>query len=135
MGRAYDCLGERAPLSLSPSGAFQLGGLVRNCALLVSSEHIYAWHPAGNVIDEREVLEFVDGHEPVRGEFLLLGTGPTLVFPSPSFRAEIDQRGLGLEAMDTSAACRTFNVLVAEGRRFTAALLPVDPRLLLMPVR
>ena len=58
-----------------------------------------------------------------RGDFLLLGTGAALAFPSPSFRAEMDRRGLGLEAMDTGAACRTFNVLVAEGRMFTSALL------------
>ena len=56
---------------------------------------------------------------------MLLGTGAALAFPSPAFRAEIDQRGMGLEAMDTSAACRTYNVLVAEARMFTAALLPL----------
>ena len=56
---------------------------------------------------------------------MLLGTGAALAFPPPAFRAEIDQRGMGLEAMDTGAACRTYNVLVAEARMFTAALLPL----------
>ena len=56
---------------------------------------------------------------------MLLGTGAALAFPSAPFRAEIDRRGMGIEAMDTSAACRTYNVLVAEARMFTAALLPL----------
>ena len=56
---------------------------------------------------------------------MLLCTRAALAFPAPAFRAEIDRRGLGLEAMDTSAACRTCNVLVAEVRLFTAALLPL----------
>ncbi len=57
---------------------------------------------------------------------MLLGTGAALAFPTLAFRAEIDRRGLGLEAMDTRAACRTHNVLVAEARMFTAALLPLE---------
>ena len=56
---------------------------------------------------------------------MLLGTGAALAFPPPAFKAEIDQRGMGLEAMDTGADCRTYNVLVAEARMFTAALLPL----------
>ncbi len=55
----------------------------------------------------------------------MLGAGAALIFPSAAFRAEIDRRGLGLETMDTGAACRTYNVLVAEARMFTAALLPL----------
>jgi uncharacterized protein len=122
---SFERLSSRAPLSLTPSGALQLGGLVRGGALLISSTDVYAWGAANTAGAEADILNFLDTHERQRGEFLLLGTGSALAFPPPAFRAEIDRRGLGLETMDTSAACRTYNVLVAEARMFTAALLPL----------
>ncbi|MDX1481603.1 MAG: MTH938/NDUFAF3 family protein [Woeseiaceae bacterium] len=82
----------------------------------------------GNVdappIDELAVadLESLLGTEP---EILLLGTGWAQRQPQREFVFGMARRGIGLEVMDTPAACRTFNVLVAEGRR-TAALLVID---------
>jgi uncharacterized protein len=56
-------------------------------------------------------------------ELVLLGTGPRQIFPAAAFRAQFLQAGIGLEVMDTGAACRTFNVLVAEQRRVVALLM------------
>jgi uncharacterized protein len=56
-------------------------------------------------------------------ELVLLGTGPRQVFPAPSYGAQFLRAGIGFEAMDTGAACRTFNVLVGEQRRVVALLL------------
>lgn len=56
-------------------------------------------------------------------ELVLLGTGARQVFPAASFRAQFLSAGIGFEAMDTGAACRTFNVLVAEQRRVVALLM------------
>lgn len=56
---------------------------------------------------------------------LLLGTGPEQFFPSRQLKQELRAQGLVVEAMNTGAACRTYNVLMAEGRRVAAALLPV----------
>jgi uncharacterized protein len=55
-------------------------------------------------------------------ELVVLGTGPAQRFPSAQIRALIAARGVGLEAMQLGAACRTFNVLVQEGRRVAAWL-------------
>lgn len=55
-------------------------------------------------------------------ELILLGTGPTQRFPPASLRAPLVARGIGLEVMDLGAACRTFNILVAEERRVAAGL-------------
>ena len=55
-------------------------------------------------------------------ELVILGTGPTQRFAPPAVRQLLAQRGIGLEAMQLGAACRTFNVLVQEGRRVAAAL-------------
>ena len=56
-------------------------------------------------------------------EVILLGTGRTLRFPSPAFTGDFLARGIGVEIMDTQAACRTYNILLSEGRRVVAALL------------
>ena len=57
-------------------------------------------------------------------ELVLLGTGARQQFPDPEFGAQFLRVGIGFEVMDTGAACRTFNVLVAEKRRVVALLLP-----------
>jgi len=56
-------------------------------------------------------------------EILLLGTGARLCFPSPRLIQALAQQGIGLETMDTFAACRTYNILAAEGRKVAAALI------------
>lgn len=59
----------------------------------------------------------------LRPEMVLFGTGTTLRFPSPKLTRALIESRIGIEVMDTSAACRTYNILMAEGRRVTAALL------------
>jgi uncharacterized protein len=56
-------------------------------------------------------------------EIVLLGTGATQRFPHPRLVRALAEARVGLEVMDTAAACRTFNILAAEGRRVVAALL------------
>ena len=56
-------------------------------------------------------------------ELVLLGSGRKLRFVSPALLRPLIERRIGVETMDTAAACRTFNILAGEGRRVTAALL------------
>lgn len=58
-------------------------------------------------------------------ELLLLGCGPRAVFVPPAVRQELKDLGLVLDVMDTGSACRIYNVLLAEGRRVAAALIPL----------
>jgi uncharacterized protein len=58
-------------------------------------------------------------------ELLVVGCGARTVFVPPAQRALLKAAGLGLEVVDTGSACRIYNVLVAEGRRVAAALIPV----------
>lgn len=60
-----------------------------------------------------------------RPEFLLLGTGPTMQRPSASFAAAVEALGFGIEAMDSRAAARAWNVLRGEDRWIVAALMPL----------
>ncbi|HXR59504.1 MAG TPA: MTH938/NDUFAF3 family protein, partial [Burkholderiales bacterium] len=56
-------------------------------------------------------------------EILLIGTGPTQRFPHPRLTRALMEKRIGVEVMDTQAACRTYNILIAEGRRVAAAIL------------
>lgn len=79
-----------------------------------------AWNPPP--IDEwtPETLDPLLAHDP---EILLLGTGRKLRLLGTPFLAYALRQGVGLEVMDTPAACRTFNILVSEGRRVAAGLI------------
>jgi len=56
-------------------------------------------------------------------EIVLLGTGRSQRFPHPRLSQALTQANIGVEAMDTGAACRTYNILMAEGRKVAVALL------------
>lgn len=56
----------------------------------------------------------------------LLGTGAKIQFLPPDLKQALKEQGLHIEVMDTGAACRTYNVLMAEGRRVAAALVPYE---------
>jgi uncharacterized protein len=58
-------------------------------------------------------------------ELLVVGCGKRAVFVPPALRAALKEIGLSLEVVDTGSACRTYNVLLAEGRRVAAALIPL----------
>ena len=59
----------------------------------------------------------------LKPEIVLLGTGATHRFAHPRLWQALAEIGLGLECMDTGAACRTYNILMAEGRNVAAALI------------
>ena len=62
---------------------------------------------------------------PTPTELLVVGCGPRPVLLSPAVRGELKAAGMALEVVDTGSACRIYNVLLAEGRRVAAALVPV----------
>ena len=56
-------------------------------------------------------------------ELVVFGSGPRLQFPKPGLLRALIEHGIGVETMDTAAACRTYNVLASEGRSVVAALV------------
>lgn len=62
----------------------------------------------------------------MRPEVVLFGSGPRIRFPQPAWIAPLVRQGVGVETMDTAAACRTYNILAGEGRHVVAALL-IEP--------
>jgi uncharacterized protein len=103
------------------SGEIRVGGQTYHRSIILTHERIIDnWRPQNK--DELEAGDF----ELIRSldtEILLLGTGPVLSFPSTTLTAPLLEAGIGVEVMDTAAACRTFNVLLSEGRPVVAALL------------
>ncbi|HEY9193051.1 MAG TPA: Mth938-like domain-containing protein [Methyloversatilis sp.] len=63
---------------------------------------------------------------PLSVQILLLGTGPVQRFPKPALLRPLIDAGIGVEVMDTLAAARTYNILVAEGRSVAAVLMQPD---------
>jgi uncharacterized protein len=61
----------------------------------------------------------------LEAEVVLLGTGASQRFPRGQLQNALSARGIGIEIMDTAAACRTYNILMAEGRTVAAMLLPI----------
>jgi uncharacterized protein len=59
----------------------------------------------------------------LEAELIIFGSGKRNRFPSPAWLAPLMARRLGLETMDTPAACRTYNILASEGRNVVAALI------------
>lgn len=100
---------------------FHVSGVAYAGAILVTAEATVAW-PVGalDAITPDSLSALFD-----RGiEILLLGCGPRMVPVPPALRAALKAKGIVVDAMDTGAACRTYNVLVAEERHVAAALLP-----------
>lgn len=75
-------------------------------------------------------LQRIDLLAALDAEVLLIGTGRQLLFPAPRLLLPLAQAGIGVEIMDTPAACRTYNILMGEGRRVAAALAIAPPETL-----
>ena len=88
--------------------------------ILTADEIICEWSPPA--IEDLSIADFrlLLDRDP---EVILFGTGTVQQFPDGALTTEILRRGVGFEVMNTSAACRTFNVLVSEHRRVVAALM------------
>mgnify|MGYP001817304165 FL=1 len=90
---------------------------------IISGQRIIPEWDVESVEDmDEESLQKIFDLEP---EVILIGTGDTQVFLQPAIQIHFFRRSIGFEVMTTDAACRTFNVLVSEGRKVVAALLPV----------
>lgn len=115
----------QAPIDAYGNGGFRFAEMSHRGSILCLPSGIYAWDISSP--DALEVASFAQVFaEKDKVRFLLLGTGRSQVFPSLEIRNAFAAAGLGLDPMDTGAACRTYNVLLAERRQLAAALIAVD---------
>jgi uncharacterized protein len=114
-----------APIDAYGNGGFRFADMSHRGSILCLPSGIYAWAPTSP--EDLDAAAFA----PVfaeRGQLgvILLGTGRRQVMPGPNLRRAFMDVNIALEAMDTGAAARTYNVLLAEGRPLGAALIAVD---------
>jgi uncharacterized protein len=99
-------------------GGFKIAGEAFTGSVLVFPEQVLAW-------DAALTAESLAPVAAAKVEILLIGCGSSMAFIAPELRATLRQSGVVIDAMDTGAAARTFNVLLAEGRKVAAALVAV----------
>ena len=101
-------------------GYVLVNGRRHQSSLIVMADQVLAWDA---VSFESLTEKNLDDLKDLGAEIVLLGTGPTQRFPHPRLTAALARAGIGVEVMDVQAACRTYNILVAEERKVAAALL------------
>jgi uncharacterized protein len=101
-------------------GEVTIAGRIYRRSLVVTVNSIVEDWPVGGVAGVEASLEAALAQGP---DILILGTGERQVFPDPAVFAAVAARGVGFEVMDNGAACRTYNVLLAEGRNVALALI------------
>ena len=104
------------------ASGFRVSGVIYHGPILVFPDLTLAWGAVSARDVTAEALAPVIEHGGV--QILLLGLGRSTSAVPAALRTALRTAGIALEAMDTGAACRTYNVLVAEDRRVAAALIP-----------
>ena len=94
--------------------------VIRGSVILTAAEIVFDWPPTSI---EDLIPHHLQAVLQLKPDVILLGTGKRQVFPDAEVLAAVRTAGVGLEVMDTRAACRTYNVLVQEGRSVAAALI------------
>lgn len=105
-------------------GRFRVSGAVHEGGVIVMPDAVLPWDYNGDIagLSEADFAPLFDVAD--RVDVALLGCGAEMAFLKPQIRAAFKARGMSVDVMDTGAACRTYNVLMAEGRRVAAVLLP-----------
>ncbi len=98
-------------------GFFRIGGQVFEGAVLTGPAGTSVW---GGYEDAAALTALAD-----QVDVLFIGTGSEIAHIPGALRTELENLGLGVEVMNSPSACRTYNVLLSEGRRIALALLPV----------
>jgi len=124
-GRLYDgFLPGRYPFDAYGNGGFRFADMSHRGSVLALPSGIKAWSVTSVAELTEEALDpiFTEGNAL---ELLLLGTGADIAAIPGGFRTRFREAGIGLDVMQTGAAARTYNILLAENRKVGAALIAV----------
>ena len=108
---------DAAPIEGYGEGFFRIGGVVHQGPIVVLPSGIGSW---GGYEDAAAILKARDTID-----VIFIGTGETIAHIPAVLRDTLEEAGIGVEIMSSPSACRTYNVLLSEGRRVGLALLPV----------
>jgi len=98
--------------------------VIRSSCIVSAERLITDWPPVGFDDLNAEYVAMLATSNP---EVILIGVGKRIRFPSPEVTRPLVERGIGFEVMDTAAACRTYNLLMGDGRTVVAGLLLAAP--------
>jgi uncharacterized protein len=115
----------RAPIEAYGNGGFRFAGMSHRGSILCLPSGIIAWEATDVSSVDATLLNLLQS-EGATGGVLLLGTGHAPMFPAADILTVFRDAGIWIEVMDTGAAARTYNVLLAEERDVSAALIAVD---------
>ena len=119
-----DTLGHENTIQAYRPGQVTINQTVYSASVILTPERIIADWPPMRFADLAPAhFQTIAALAP---EIVILGTGKQLRFPPAKTTRSLIQANIGLEVMDTGAACRTYNILMAEGRRVAAALLMIE---------
>jgi uncharacterized protein len=102
-------------------GYVEVNGARHRASLVVSGDRVVTDWPATSL--EGLTADHLAAIIELQPEIVLLGTGARFTFPEGALLAPLYKAGIGVEVMDTPAACRTYNILLSEGRHVVAALI------------
>ena len=121
MPLAEDIVTSRHRITSYSNDTVSINEAVYHQSLVLTANSMHSPWPVVSLqqLDAESLLPIFDSRPTV----VLLGTGPKQCFPEPKIFGLFGERGIGLEVMDNGALCRTFNILVAEDRDVTAAII------------
>lgn len=117
-------LPQLVPIEAYGNGGFRFGGMSHRGSILCVPSGIYAWPVTAAGHETSKDFERVLA-EAANISLVLFGAGETFHRPAASAAQALSDAGIGVDPMDTGAACRTFNILLAEQRSVAAALIAV----------
>ena len=125
MPLAEDIITSSHRITAYDTGMISVNEEIYRQSLVMTADSILCPWPVSSLehLDAENLTPIFDSKPTV----VLLGTGERQVFPDARIFAQFGERGIGLEVMDNGALCRTFNILVAEDRDVTAAIILTPP--------
>jgi len=118
---AQDNLQDGYVITAYDGDAVSINGKTFSQSLIIANTQLNKnW---GIVAIERLAPDHIDQVLSFNPELIVIGTGSKLIFPAVEVYSAIIERGIGIDFMDTHAACRTYNILMSEGRDVVAGLI------------
>jgi uncharacterized protein len=118
---AHEQLAGRNAFTGYGEGYVEVNRARHHASLVVGPDRVLTDWPAASI--ESLTADHMAAILEMAPQIVLIGTGAAFRFPEPAMLAPLYKAGIGVEVMDTPAACRTYNILMGEGRNVVAALI------------